>query len=510
MAARRDADPSALEVLGPHGTAALVVLAAVLLLRSKAVRGALWRAARRLLRRLARWVGLVLWAWRLRIGVRLAWRLQLERWNAMVDARKLPGLRRGKVRRTAAGIVVHLTLNGALTFDVVSSRLDQLEAGLGVRRGSARLKAASRADRAQLHIVTRDPLAKPVAWTPPVEPVRLADPVRLSVTPFGDVVEVDVRQRIGVFGTSGSGKSCVQRVLAAHVVRAVDADLVVMDLKFGTESQHFAGKARRITDIAEAAGFTEWLIDAEFPRRAARMQQLGTSSWQESAEEPALVVMVDEGNVLTREFSRDQLKRFFRAVEQGRALGVYFLWATQYPKATNLPTELRSQLNVRICLVLNSSEESAMVFKDEVDDGWAPHKLPGPGWLLIKSDRHRAPEESRSVWLDEKTFRALEPGRPVPATAGAPAAAAAVPMAKDAPETAGAAPAAAAPRTAPTVADLAWSVLLLADRPLGVRELAREIDRDPGAVQRALNRMAAAGDVRRTEDRKYTAALGGG
>lgn len=492
--------------LGIEGCATLLALGLILLGTTEMGR----RAIRAAGRRIVRYIRIGLWGARLRIGYRLALRLQPERWDGMVQARKLTGLRRGKVRRTPGGIAVRLTLGGALDLEAVRARTSQLETGLGLRRGSARVKPTSRADKAVLDIVLRDPLAKPIEWTKPAQTVRLAAAVKLSVTPFGDTISLDVKQRVGIFGTSGSGKSCVQRLLGAHIVQAVDADLEVWDLKFGIESQHYEGKAHRVTTVEDAVARVDWLLDEEFPRRAAIMSARGTSTWKETPTDKALVLMVDEGNVIIREFTAEQKKRFFRVAEQGRALGCYLIWATQYPKATNLPTELRSQLNVRICLKLNSSEESELVFKEEAGQGWEPHRLRGVGWLLIKSDAHREPEESKAVWLSESVFRTIGPvtqqkalvpvSRPVPPR---PTKAPTVHL-----------PAAQQPVQKPvaskkidvkvTMADEIRLALAVAFTPVGNNEIARQIGRDRGAVSRVISKLVAAGEVATNEDKKYT------
>lgn len=491
---------SLFDALGVKGIVVLAALASYLLLRNKQMRKAAHKAARSVLRRMARHLQHALWAWRYGMPIRVARRiLERDRWDGMCTARQLAGLKRGKVARTPSGVAVNVTLTRSLTAPVVASRISQLEAGLGLRRGSVRLLApeSSRADKAVLQLTLRDPLAKSVLWQPPTEPVRIADPVHLATTPHGDKVTISAKQRIGIFGTSGSGKSCVQRVLGAHIVQAIDAVLTVIDLKQGLESQHFAGKAHRITNVPDAAAYVDWLLDTEFPRRAARMLEWKTSEWRESETDPALVVMIDEGSVITRDFKPDQLKRIFTAIEQGRAMGVYFVWVTQFPKSTNLPTELRSQLNVRVCLRLESSQESAVVFKDETSEGWEPHKL-RDHWLLVKSSKHRAPQEAKGVWLDEKTFRGIRPGRPVtdtPTTA-APAAPVAEPKPK---------PAAASAK--PMVADDLMGALLTSEQPLGVSELARRTGRSKAAVHAALNKLTTDGAVTKGGDNQYSIPL---
>lgn len=497
-----------LSSLGPNGIIVLASLAAFLLLRNRSIRKAAYRLVQSALRRLARTIRHWMWARRYGIPLRVAARLlDVERWDGMVTARQLPGLKRGKIRRSPSGVTVNVTLTRSLTLDTVAGRTSQLEAGLGLRSGSVRVLGTGRMDHAVLELTVRDPLARPLLWEAPAGPVRLADPVHLATTPQGDHVTLDVRNRIGVFGTSGSGKSCAQRLIGAHVIQAVDADLCVIDLKQGLESQHFDGKARRITTTAEAAAFTDWLLDVEFPRRAARMLQLKTSAWRETPHDRALVVMIDEGNQITRDFKADQLKRFFTAVEQGRALGVYFVWVTQFPKSTNLPTELRSQLNVRVCLRLESSQESAVVFKDEMAQGWEPHKL-RDHWLLVKSSKHRTPVEAKAVFLDEKRFRGIAPDTPLsgaqaPTPAPAPAPAGKVTPASTTPTRTAPAP---VPK-APTVADDITTVLLVSTEPLTLSEIARRADRSKAAVHAALGKLTDAGAVTRDIDGLYQLVL---
>lgn len=500
--------------LGPAGVLVLAVLALVLLGKSEAARRAVKRSVRALYRRLS----VVLWARHLGIPYGLARRLHRAQWGGIVESRGLSGLARGKVAKTPYGVRVALHLNGRLNQPVVAAQTVQIAAALGLSARAVSIKSAGREDRATLEIMVRDPLADAILWTPPNGVVRLADKMKLSVSRSGTPIALDVKNRIGIFGTSGSGKSCVQRLIGAHVAQAVDADMEVWDLKYGLESQHFEGKAHRITSVEDAVARTEWLLEDEFEHRADIMRSKGTSSWKETPESPARVIMVDEGNVIIREFSDMERKRFFRAVEQGRALGVYFVWATQFPKHTNLPTELRSQLNITICMSLTSVKESRVIFDDEQ---WQPHKLPGKGWLLMQSDAQRYPVESRAVWLDEDVFKGIAPkGQPVSKTRTAPVfkETPAVPMGtavgdslmkyaipEGQPLVPPVSPTRGQPKTVgDTAAELSLSALLLSDRPLGVREIARGIGKDPATVSRALAKLAESGSVVKSDDGKFT------
>ncbi len=338
-------------------------------------------------------------------------RLQPARWAEICEDRGLKGLKRGRITRTPMGLDVVVTLGGKLTVEALNGHVRHLETGLGTRRGAVRITAHDMAHKATVRIMTRNPLRKPVAWPPITGPVSVTEPARLSLSPFGEWVEVDLRQRILIVGASGSGKSSVQRVLAAPVILAEDGDLEVWDLKEGMESQHYAGKARRITTAADAIERLEELVTVEMPRRAAVLRHRRTSTWKPSATDRDLFIMVDEGAALIRALNDEQLARLFTFMEQARAFGIFVWWATQYPKTTNLPSELRSQMSCVIALKMRRSSESRVVFEDGTREGWTPHRLAGTGWLLISDDDHDEPAPTRAAWIDEKTFRKLTPSR---------------------------------------------------------------------------------------------------
>lgn len=473
--------------IGPVGVIALLIFVWVKLDKKlrKTIRTKIWSGMKWTVRRLWYLLAVAYWAVKNGVPFRLALRLQPDRWNAMVEKRKLPGLKRGKIRRVPVGIAVRLTLTGALTSQYVSLKLRQLETGLGLKKGSARLKdAASRSDCLTLEIKLKDPIKGDIPWSRPRGKVRLADPVRVSVTEFGDPVFVSVKNRIGLFGESGSGKSCIQRLVGAHVIQAMDAGLEIWDLKQGVESQHYAGKAHRITTVDAALDRVDWLINNEFVRRGVIMRDRGWSQWEESAADPAHVIIIDEGNVISRNFKPAQFARLAQAIEQGRALGVYFVWATQYPKAENLPTQIRSQLNVTICLKLRTAVEARVVFDaEDVAAGWTPHHLPGIGWCMIMTSPKDVPTETKAVWLSTEDFRAVALSGDLPGR---------TPYLDQGPEKT------PAPAAGPaTVADDVWSVLLTAIRPMGTSELARKTGRSKAAVHAALKKLEATGAVQK-------------
>ncbi|MFC8801804.1 hypothetical protein ACFT2C_29090 [Promicromonospora sp. NPDC057138] len=152
-----------LSELGPKGLAVLLAVGACLLLWMMGKTGRRWlakalaKAIRDASRAIVRYVRIGLWAARLRMPVRLAIRLQPDRWRAMTEARKLTGLKRGKVKRTPMGVDIRVTLGGSLTLESLTARIKDLETGLGTRRGAIRVEPGSSAHKALVRITAPCP-----------------------------------------------------------------------------------------------------------------------------------------------------------------------------------------------------------------------------------------------------------------------------------------------------------------------------------------------------------------
>jgi adenosyl cobinamide kinase/adenosyl cobinamide phosphate guanylyltransferase len=408
--------------LGPEGLAVLLAVAALLLLKSKTGRAGASAVLRRAGRAVVRWVRITLWAARLRMPIRLGYRLQPEVWREMCAARKLAGLKRGRVTRTPAGIAIRVTLGGALDLATLQARVDQLETGLGVKRRAIRIEPGARADRAVVHIVLRDPLRRPVLWSGHAAGT-VTVPAEVATTPHGDRVTVELLRRWLIAGTTGSGKSLYARLMAAAVATAADGRLTYCDPKRveGEQWRHLATVACTPAEIGEQISAFRRRMDERLQDMARRK----VTTHQPTAEAPAEVLLIDEAADVVRSITDEQLDDLHAIAEQGRAPR-FVLWiGIQDPRGDNLPRGITTQLQAIAGLKLRDSTEAAVVFgRSARRDGWTPERLPGGGgWVLVKDDEHPDPEPARADLLDEKTLRGLRrpagarPGLQKPATA---------------------------------------------------------------------------------------------
>lgn len=396
----------------------LLVLAIVLVpLTKKAGRRLAVRVLRRAGRAALRWARITLWAARLRMPIRLAARLQPDRWREMCAHRRLVGLRRGMVRATAAGIAIRVTLGGNLDLAAVQGRIDQLETGLGVKRRAIRIEPGARADRAIVHIVLRDPLRRPVRWTGHA-PGTVTAPAEVATTPHGDRVEVELLRRWLIAGTTGSGKSLFARLMLAAVATSVDGRVTYADPK-----RVEAGQWRHLAAIActpEEIGAAITAFRRRMDERLALMAKRGVTTHQPTEAEPAEVLFIDEAADVVRSITAEELADLHAIAEQGRAPR-FVLWiAVQDPRGENLPRGIVTQLQGVAGLKLRDSTEAAVVFgRTARRDGWTPERLPGGGgWVLIRDDDHPDPEPARADLLDERALAALR--RPTPPTPPVP------------------------------------------------------------------------------------------
>lgn len=454
----------------------------------------------------------------------------------MTEERGLTGLSVLSHSETTDGLSVSVRLGGTLTLRGLSAKADQLETGLKAPHGSLRVVPAARADRAELRIRLREPLMTSACW--PGHPSRdIRIPVALGRDDQGRAVAVNALQRLVVAGTSGSGKSVALRALCAAVAVSGNATLIYIDPKRvegGLWSKvpgvRVAGTKEEIT--AAVADIRQALSD-----RLGAMAARGDAEHEPSPEEPAIVVVVDEGAELKRLGLADAVMQLESVAQMGRAADVWLWWCSQTPtaKSGGLPQGIGTMAEGILGLRVKDPAVSRYVFgEDAADSGWAPHALPqSPGYFLLRDAGHLEPVTCRTddfrpgdialhtagadssfVWPEPEPVFGVTGNTATPPLPTVPFDALTGPGNGGEPDTVlpetrrseGVSSATATPDATPgnagrtngaevSIAD----VLLFADGPVGVREIARQSGQNPGTVSKRLARMERDGQAVRTD-----------
>ena len=192
------------------------------------------------------------------------------------------------------------------------------------------------------------------------------DEIPLGVGTNGEVVwEVSKNPHALVTGTTGAGKSVLQRNLIFHCIQHSDRwrflgiDVKMVELTpFLKYEPTVMGVATNVEDGVELVRYA----NEEMQNRYKIMTEQGVNHFLKLKQPPhALMVMIDEsyaflavtGNKTDEGKARDQLKGEASAAigdiaRLGRAAGVHLVMATQRPDATVIYGELKQNLSARI------------------------------------------------------------------------------------------------------------------------------------------------------------------
>ncbi|WP_031095525.1 FtsK/SpoIIIE domain-containing protein [Streptomyces sp. NRRL S-15] len=229
--------------------------------------------------------------------------------------------------------------------------VQQLNQALGDREGRLRLRVSLTLP------FTGEPVPGPLLG---VEQVDLWQPIPMGINLRGQAVETSWVERSGLFGGEpGAGKSAAANDLLLAAALDPSVSLYLCDGKAGADITPFEpiaamydtdGDPERLLEILDHI----WTV--EIPRRRALAKEHGSRKLTAAmaAKDPRVnlaVLLVDEwssyGAAADRKV-REELERLLRLiVQQGRALGIITLAATQKPDSDSVPTGIRDILSIR-------------------------------------------------------------------------------------------------------------------------------------------------------------------
>lgn len=276
-----------------------------------------------------------------------------------------------------------------------------------------------REDRIKLRVSLQVPFSSKPGRGPllDMERVNLWRPIPMGVNLRGQRINVSWVERSGLFGGEpGSGKSGAANDLLLAAALDPTVRMYLADGKAGADITPF----EPIATMYDTDGDPECLLEIlqhiwneEIPERRALAKEHGSRKLTEdmAAVDPRVcqaVLLVDEwssyGAAAERK-TREEMERLLRLiVQQGRALGIITLAATQKPDSDSVPTGIRDILSIRWAMRCMTPEASDTILgKGYAANGHNAQRIlkSQRGVGIFMSGEAAEPELSRSDYYDD-------------------------------------------------------------------------------------------------------------
>jgi S-DNA-T family DNA segregation ATPase FtsK/SpoIIIE len=325
----------------------------------------------------------------------------MRKWQELAADMELTGSHIQRAEADETGYALTLALRPGRTAGEVTNNLPRVESVLETRPGAAKLEPdADRANRVVLRIVQNDLLSAVVRW-PGSTATSLTEPLVLGRFANGEPVLLSLLgEHLLVGGATGRGKSGLLNVIVAELSVRTDAALWGIDMKLGLELSPWRPVLGRLATNEEEAFELLTVANRVLDARARLLAGRTVRKWRPSADEPALVIAVDE----LAELSAESLSLFERLARMGRAAGIILVAVTQRPSVEALGSlDARTQLTVRVALgVIEARDTELILGSGRLADGWRAEKLGPPGsFYVLAPGQHERPRRARAFWLDD-------------------------------------------------------------------------------------------------------------
>ncbi|GAP46895.1 FtsK/SpoIIIE domain-containing protein [Streptomyces azureus] len=234
--------------------------------------------------------------------------------------------------------------------------------GFGVSVQQVHQTRGDREDTIHLRVSLKLPFSTKPTRGPllDAERVNLWQPIRMGVNLRGEEVITSWVERSGLFGGEpGSGKSAAANDLLLAAALDPTVRMYLADGKAGADITPFEPIATMYDtdgDPDKLLDILQYMWDVEIKERRALAKEHGSRKLTEAmaAVDPRVclaVLLVDEWSsygAAADQKTRQEMERLLRLiVQQGRALGIISLAATQKPDSDSVPTGIRDILSIR-------------------------------------------------------------------------------------------------------------------------------------------------------------------
>lgn len=211
-------------------------------------------------------------------------------------------------------------------------------------------------------------------------------------------------------GVTGGGKTTFLNYLIIEM-KKMRAKVYICDPKRSDLSsiQHFWGKEYVASETNNIARLTREVKEQMMERFAIYKENpenfVYGASYVDYGLEPIFLVFDELGAFRAGADKRtfaETISSLTEIILKGREMGVFVILSTQQPNASNIPTELRDNLTVRISLGNMSNEAYRMVFGDL--EGLETISGQGTGYIFLDGLGWSKPKYFETPLLDYKEF----------------------------------------------------------------------------------------------------------
>ncbi|HET9144184.1 hypothetical protein [Actinophytocola sp.] len=312
---------------------------------------------------------------------------------------------------------------GAYEVDSIIRDKSRIEGAMGADRGTLRIELDGKSTNSvRWQVIERDPHAAAQPWPLPTHLGRASDPMVLGPREDGEMAKVQRfvpgvgARNLLAAGQQGSGKSSLINLECATGAVAEDEFMIGFDFKEVELTPWKPTLGYFTASVEQARKLIFAMTEDEVGLLAVRQHKLalrGARVWNDKGvyDGPIISIIVDEAKDLLGMGDSKLVDRFSLIGTKGRALGVRFVLATQYPTLEAIgSSQIRQQIRHRFCFRMQDENgESFVMPGHSVRADRIPDDRPGTCYFLNSDKLESMP--IRIHYLDDETVAAVAASR---------------------------------------------------------------------------------------------------
>lgn len=296
-----------------------------------------------------------------------------------------PGIRLGKVTVGDTGHYGKLHWDaGVYDVDDVLAKRSKFNNVMAKLRGQLRFEPDGKSTNSvKYRVIEKDPHAKPQPYVVPDEVMRAADATVIGPREDGEIVAVHRfdpakgARNVLAGGTIGSGKSSFTNVCVADDVLSDDVFAIGLDMKQVELTPWAPALGYCITSLPPAQRFIQALAQPGglFETRGNILARRKARVWNTEIDGPVIDIIMDETKEVLGNGDLKTINAFATLATKGRAYGIRFVLASQYPTLESIgSSQVRQQVAIRLCFRMEDSDGESFVmpgnrvFAELIDD----------------------------------------------------------------------------------------------------------------------------------------------